>query len=119
MCSIFLPLFFLSQLITGTEIEFRGHVRFSLAFRSDALAVNTNGSSGESYGARWPIRASNEGVSIAPSLTRVFEHSVKACKSSDQWKIARVSAAFKKGREEDRTCYGPLSMLSIHTKTVN
>ena len=60
-----------------------------------------------------------EGVSIAPSLTSVFEHSVKACKSSDQWKIARVSAAFKKGREEDRTCYGPLSMLSIHTKTVN
>ena len=58
MCSIFLPLFFLSQLITGTEIEFRGHVRFSLAFRSDALAVNTNGSSEESYGARRRIRAS-------------------------------------------------------------
>ena len=37
-----------------------------------------------------------EGVSIAPSLTSVFEHSVKACKSSDQWKIARVSEAFKK-----------------------
>ena len=58
MCSIFLPLFFLSQLITGTEIEFRGYVRFSLAFRSDALAVNTNGSSEESYGARRRIRAS-------------------------------------------------------------
>ena len=58
MCSIFLPLLFLSQLITGTEIEFRGYVRFSLAFRSDALAVNTNGSSEESYGARRRIRAS-------------------------------------------------------------
>ena len=67
-----------------------------LAFRSDVLAVNTNGSSGESYGARWPIRASKEGVSIAPSLTSVFEHSVKACKSPDHWKIARVSVAFKK-----------------------
>ena len=52
-------------------------------------------------------------MSIAPSLTSVFEHSVKACKSPDQWKIARVSVAFKKGREEDRTSYRPLSMLSI------
>ena len=49
---------FLSQLITGTEIKFRGYVRFSLALRSDALAVNTNGSSEESYGARWRIRVS-------------------------------------------------------------
>ena len=96
MCSVFLPLFFLSQLITGTEIECRGYGRFNLAFRSDVLAVNTNGSSGESYGARWRIRASNEGVSIAPSLTSVFERSVKACKPPDHWKIASVSAAFKK-----------------------
>ena len=96
MCSVFLPLFFLSQLITGTEFECMGYGRFNLAFRSDVLAVNTNGSSGESYGARWRIRASNEGVSIAPSLTSVFEHSVKACKSPDHWKIASVSAAFKK-----------------------
>ena len=38
------------------------------------------------------------GKSIAPSLTSVFGHSAKACKPPDQWKIARVSAAFKKGR---------------------
>ena len=56
------------------------------------------------------------GMSIAPSLTSLFEHSVEACKPPDQWKIARVSAAFKKGREEDRTCYRPLSMLSIPSK---
>ena len=56
------------------------------------------------------------GMSIAPSLTSLFKHSVEACKPSDQWKIARVSAAFKKGREEDRTCYRPLSMLSIPSK---
>ena len=30
--------------------------------------------------------------------------------------MARVSAAFKKRREEDRTCYRPLSMLSIPSK---
>ena len=96
MCSVFLPLFFLCQLKTGTEIECRGYVRFNLAFRRDVLAVNTNGSSGESYRARWRIRASNEGVSIAPSVTGVFEHSVKAYKSPDHWKIASVSAAFKK-----------------------
>ena len=57
-----------------------------------------------------------EGMSIAPSLTSVFKQSVEACKPQDQWKIARVSAAFKKGREEDRTCYRPLSMLSIPSK---
>ena len=56
------------------------------------------------------------GMSIAPSLTSVFKKSVEACKPSDQWKIARVSAAFKKGREEDRTCYRPLSILSIPSK---
>ena len=52
------------------------------------------------------------GMSIALSLKRVFEHSIEAFKPPDQWKIVRVSAAFKKGREEDRTCYRPLSMLS-------
>ena len=56
------------------------------------------------------------GMSIAPSLTSVFKQSVEACKPPDQWKIARVSAAFKKGREEDRTCYRPLTMLSIPSK---
>ena len=56
------------------------------------------------------------GKSIAPSLTGVFRHSAETCKPPDQWKIARVSAAFKKGREEDRTCYRPLSMLSIPSK---
>ena len=56
------------------------------------------------------------GMSIAPFLTSVFKQSVEACKPPDQWKIARVCAAFKKGREEDRTCYRPLSMLSIPSK---
>ena len=56
------------------------------------------------------------GMAIAPSLTSVFKQSVEACKPPDQWKIARVSAALKKGREEDRKCYRPLSMLSIPTE---
>ena len=56
------------------------------------------------------------GMSIVPSLTSVFKQSAEACKPPDQWKIARVSAAVKKGREEDRTCYRPLSMLSIPSK---
>ena len=43
------------------------------------------------------------GVSIAPSLASLFKHSVDACKPPDQWKIARVNAALKKGREEDIT----------------
>ena len=36
-------------------------------------------------------------MSDAPSVTSVFKQSVEACKPPDQWKIARVSAAFKKG----------------------
>ena len=56
------------------------------------------------------------GMSIATSLKSVFKHIVEACKPSDQWKIARVSAAFKKRREEDRTCYRPLSVPSIQSK---
>ena len=56
-------------------------------------------------------------MSIAPSLTSVFEHSVKACKSPDQWKIARVSATFKKGREEDNILQ--TTIYAKHTKTVN
>ena len=42
--SVFLRLFFLSQLITGTEMKSRGYVRFGLAVRRDVLAVNANGS---------------------------------------------------------------------------
>ena len=56
------------------------------------------------------------GMSIASSLTSVFKKSVEACKPQHQLKITRVSAAFKKGREEDRICYRPLSMFSIPTK---
>ena len=56
------------------------------------------------------------GMSIAPSLTSVFKQSVEACKPPDKWKIARISAVLKKGREEDRTCYRPLSMISIPSK---
>ena len=56
------------------------------------------------------------GKSIVPSLQRVFELSAKACKPHDQWKTARISAVFKKGSEEDRTCYRPLSMLSNPSK---
>ena len=53
---------------------------------------------------------------IALSLKKIFEHSAKACKPPVQWKITRISAAFKRGRQEDRKCYRPLSMLSIPSK---
>jgi len=42
---------------------------------------------------------------IVPCISQEHEHSVEGCKPPDQWKIARVSAPFEKGREEDRTCY--------------
>ena len=56
------------------------------------------------------------GMSIAPSLTSVLKQSVETCKPPDQLKLARVSAAFKKGREEDRICYRAPSRLSIPSK---
>ena len=56
------------------------------------------------------------GMSIAPSLKSVFKQSAAACKPPEQWRIARVSAALKKGRKADRTCYRPLSMLSMPSK---
>jgi len=40
------------------------------------------------------------GRPIALSLKKIFEHSAKACKPPVQWKIARVRAAFKKGRQD-------------------
>ena len=56
-------------------------------------------------------------MSIAPSLTSLLKRSVDTCKPpADQWKIARVSAAFKKGREEDITWYRLLSTLRIPSK---
>ena len=51
-----------------------------------------------------------------PHFSRACLNSVVACNPPDQWKIARVSAAFKEGWEEDRTCYRPLPMLSIPGK---
>ena len=59
------------------------------------------------------------GRPIALLLKKIFQHSAKVWKppvQSVQWKIARASAAFKKGREEDKACHRPLSMLSIPSK---
>ena len=57
-------------------------------------------------------------VCLLPHISRAcLKQSFEACKPPDQWKIARVSTVFKKGRrEEDRTYYRPLSMLSIPSK---
>ena len=99
MCSVFLPLFFLCQLKTGTEIECRGYVRFNLAFRSDVLAVNTNGSSGESYGARWRIRASNKGMSIAP-LSRACLNTV--LKPAGHQTIGKLLASVRRSKNDER-----------------
>ena len=50
-------------------------------------------------------------MSITPSLTSVFEHSVKACKSSDQWKIASI-------RTSGRQNMLQTTVYAQHTKTV-
>ena len=43
------------------------------------------------------------GMSISPFLTIVFDHSVKACKSPDQWKLlASVRRSNKDERKTER-----------------
>ena len=53
---------------------------------------------------------------IVPSLTNMFELVAKKCQVPDQWKTARICAAYKKGDKQEKNIYRPLSMLSIPSK---
>ena len=99
MCSVFLPLFFLSQLITGTEIECRGYGRFNLAFRSDVLAVNTNGSSGESYGLDG-VSARRMKVCLLPHLSRACLNTV--LKPASHQTIGKLLASVRRSKNDER-----------------
>ena len=57
------------------------------------------------------------GMSIAPSLMSMFKQSAETCKPPDQWKIAKVSASFKKGREEDSMLQ--TTVYAQYTKKIN
>ena len=48
----------------------------------------------------------------------MFKLAAKKCPLPDQWKTARICAAYKKGDKQDKNNYRPLSMLSIPSKIV-
>ena len=53
---------------------------------------------------------------MVPSLTRLYEHSLKDETIFSQWKSARVTPAHKDNDETDAANYRPISLLSIPSK---
>jgi hypothetical protein len=53
---------------------------------------------------------------IAPSLTKLFNLSLKTCKFPNSWKFANVMPIFKKGDTSDVNNYRPVSLLSCLSK---
>ena len=50
-------------------------------------------------------------------LTMIFENSIESAQLPDQWKVARVSAIFKKGNKKLASNYRPVSITSIVCRT--
>ena len=50
-------------------------------------------------------------------LTMIFENSIETAQLPDQWKVARVSAIFKKGNKKLASNYRPVSITSIVCRT--
>ena len=50
-------------------------------------------------------------------LTMIFEKSIETAQLPDQWKVARVSAIFKKGNKKLASNYRPVSITSIVCRT--
>ena len=48
---------------------------------------------------------------IGESLCNIFNHSIATAVFPDSWKIARVAPIFKSGKSDDRSNYGPISVL--------
>ena len=45
-------------------------------------------------------------------LTMIFENSIESAQLPDQWKVARVSAIFKKGNKKLASNYRPVSTIT-------
>ena len=56
------------------------------------------------------------GNAIAPSLTRIYQHSLQNETVFSQWKSARVTPIHKGDDEPDAANYRPISLLSIPSK---
>ena len=53
---------------------------------------------------------------ISPSLTLIFNKSLKTGIFTDAWKLAFVTPVYKKGNKEDPSNYRPISLLSCISK---
>ena len=53
---------------------------------------------------------------IAPSLTQIFIKSINTGIFSTEWKLARVTPIFKKGKRNDPNNYRPISVIPIVAK---
>jgi len=64
----------------------------------------------------YPKVLKEAGASIKQPLTSIFRTSVREGKIPKQWKVAHISAIFKKGNKSDPLNYRPVSLTSIVCK---
>ena len=50
---------------------------------------------------------------VAPSLTQIFTKSISTGVFPTEWKLARVSPIFKKGKRDDPNNYRPISIIHL------
>ena len=50
---------------------------------------------------------------IAPSLTHIFNQSIAVGIFPTEWKLARVSPIFRKGKKDDPNNYRPISVIPV------
>ena len=53
---------------------------------------------------------------VSPSLTRIFAKSIETGIFPDEWKLARVTPIFKKGKRDDPNNYRPISVIPTVAK---
>ena len=53
---------------------------------------------------------------VAPSLTQIFDKIICTSIFSNDWKLARVTPIFRKGKNDDMDNYRPISVISVVAK---